>query len=57
MLDDLDISIKEINTTDYDKLGSALADSVALGLTPKRGAKLLQNVVILKKGITLRYLI
>ena len=45
MLDDLDISIKEINTTDYDKLGSALADSVALGLTPKRGAKLLQNVV------------
>jgi SPP1 gp7 family putative phage head morphogenesis protein len=45
MLDDLDISIKDINTTDYDKLGSALADSVALGLTPKRGAKLLQNVV------------
>ena len=45
LLDDLGISIKDINTTDYDKLGSALADSVALGLTPKRGAKLLQNVV------------
>jgi SPP1 gp7 family putative phage head morphogenesis protein len=45
LLDDLDISIKGFNTTDYDKLGSALADSVALGLAPKRAAKLIQNIV------------
>lgn len=45
LLDDLNISIKGINTADYDKLGSALADSVALGLTPQRASKLIENIV------------
>ena len=45
LLDDLSISIKGINAEDYDRLGSALADSVALGLAPKRAAKLIENIV------------
>lgn len=45
LLEDINITIKGINNEDYERLGSALADSVALGLSPKRSAKLIENIV------------
>ena len=39
------ITIRGIDQTGYERLGTALSDSIALGLSPTRAAKLIQDAV------------
>jgi SPP1 gp7 family putative phage head morphogenesis protein len=45
ILDDTGISLKGMDTTSMDRIGTALADSIELGLSPTSAAKLINNAV------------
>jgi SPP1 gp7 family putative phage head morphogenesis protein len=45
ILDDTGISLKNMDKTSMDRIGTALADSIELGLSPTSAAKLINNAV------------
>ena len=45
ILDDMGISLKNMDKTSMDRIGTALADSIELGLSPTSAAKLINNAV------------
>lgn len=45
ILDDANITIKGIDNTGYDRIGTALADSISVGLSPAKSAKLIYNTI------------
>lgn len=45
ILDDAQVTIKGIDKTGYDRIGTALADSFSLGLSPSKSAKLIYDII------------
>lgn len=45
ILDDMGIALKGMDKTSMDRIGTALADSIELGLSPTSAAKLINNAV------------